>query len=74
MVGIQDADGTYFYNPGPTIQAETEYIKQQFGTTTSAARFVRYEGETYQMNGSTMINVDYYFYNSQDCTTQHTTS
>ena len=73
-VGIQDADGTYFYNLGPTIQAETEYVKQQFGSTTSAARFVRYEGETYQMNGNVIINDDYYFYNSQDCVIVHPTS
>ncbi len=71
-VGIQDADGTYYYNPGPTIQAETEYVKQQYGTTTNAARFVRYEGDTYQMNGQIWINHDYYFYNSQDCIIQHT--
>lgn len=71
-VGIQDADGTYYYNPGPTIQPETEYVKQQYASTTNAARFVRYEGETYQMNGLTWINHDYYFYNSQNCVTQHT--
>ena len=73
-VGIQDADGTFFYYPGPTIQSDTEYVKKQNGSTTNAARFVRYEGETYQMNGSVIINDDYYFYNSQDCVTVHTTS
>ena len=71
-VGIQDANGSYHYNPGPTIQAETEYVKQQYGSTPEAARFVRYEGETYQMNGLVWINHDYYFYNSQDCVIQHT--
>ena len=75
MVGIQDADGTYFYNPLPSnSSSNTAFSQTLSGSTTEAARFVRYEGETYQMDEYISINRDYYYYNSQTCTIQHLTN